>query len=276
MANPTNGQSKWRLNKHQRCREVRTKIMLSAEIDEAFANIKSEYGLDSLLRVENMIHPAMQDRHPLQKGAKWVMPGIPKRPWHDPYEYQEIAPIARAFDSSHSSIKSELAEARAAKNSQFMNYEHYLSTQADWQALYLFRNGGPVREAAAITPTTFGILDEYVIQTGKLCTLLESHFSILLPGATIKRHCDLWNFSINLHFAVDIPAGCGICVADETREWQEGKCLLFDYSFEHEAWNRGTRPRACLLVDLWHPDTTIPERKALTVLISEIRRMLGE
>ncbi|MFD8719167.1 aspartyl/asparaginyl beta-hydroxylase domain-containing protein [Streptomyces sp. NPDC059629] len=38
-----------------------------------------------------------------------------------------------------------------------------------------------------------------------------------------------------------IPEGCGITVAGGTRTWQEGKCLLFDYSFEHAVWNRGTR-----------------------------------
>jgi aspartyl/asparaginyl beta-hydroxylase (cupin superfamily) len=250
--------------------------MLTPEIDKAFKEIKGDYGEESLQRVEDMVTATPQDRHPLQQGAKWIMPGISRRPWHDPYEHAELEPVARAFEANHTSIKRELAEAWAARSAQFMNYEHYLSTQEDWQALYLFRSGRPVPDSATLAPTAFDILDRYVIQPGKLCTLLESHFSVLLPGATIKPHCDLWNFSINLHLAVDVPAGCGIRVAGESREWVEGRCLLFDYSFEHEAWNTGERPRTCLLVDLWHPDTTIPERKALTVLITEIRRVLGE
>ena len=131
-------------------------------------------------------------------------------------------------------------------------------------------------KAVGTVPTAFQVLKEQAVDTGKLCPLLESHFSTLLPGAAIAPHCDLWNFSINLHLAVDIPEGCGITVAGETRSWEEGKCLLFDYSFEHEAWNKGTRPRTCLLVDLWHPETTVPERKALVAAVTEIRKLMGE
>ena len=37
----------------------------------------------------------------------------------------------------------------------------------------------------------------------------------------------------------------------------------------------GDRARTCLLVDLWHPDTTGPERTALTVLMTEIQKMMA-
>ncbi|MFH8800922.1 hypothetical protein ACH4F6_15190 [Streptomyces sp. NPDC017936] len=39
---------------------------------------------------------------------------------------------------------------------------------------------------------------------------------------------------------------------------------------------RGTHPRTCLLVGLWHPETTVPERKALVAAVTEIRELLGE
>ncbi|KPC85965.1 hypothetical protein ADL27_46390 [Streptomyces sp. NRRL F-6602] len=74
---------------------------------------------------------------------------------------------------------------------------------------------------------------------------------------------------------MDIPDGCDITVGGETRTWEEGRCLLFDYSFEHHAENRGPRPRTCLLADLWHPETTVPERQALTILVTEVRRSLS-
>lgn len=109
-----------------------------------------------------------------------------------------------------------------------------------------------------------------------LCPLLEMHFSILSPKSRIPPHCDLWNFTINLHFAVTIPPQCGIRVANETRGWTEGKCLLFDYSYRHEAWNDSDEPRVCLLMDLWNPEITMAEREALVVLITEIRKLIGE
>ncbi|MFC7830974.1 aspartyl/asparaginyl beta-hydroxylase domain-containing protein [Streptomyces sp. NPDC057375] len=249
---------------------------MTPEIDLAFEAIEMKYGNGSIDRVHAMLDPRKQDRHPQQRAAKWIMPGLSKKPWHDPYEHPEIEPVVRAFEAGHADIKGELSEAWSHNGQAFSDYEHYLSTQPDWQALHLFRDGAPVVESAEIVPTAYRILDEHVLRESKLCPLLESHFSTLLPGASVAPHCDLWNFSINLHVAVDIPDGCGIRVASESREWTEGKCLLFDYSFEHEAWNRGNSPRTCLLLDLWHPETTLAERDALTVLITEVRRLIGD
>ncbi|MEV7341176.1 aspartyl/asparaginyl beta-hydroxylase domain-containing protein [Streptomyces sp. NPDC093544] len=249
---------------------------MTPEIENAFAAIRAEFGAESIVRVEEMLEPGGSDRHPLQKAAKWIMPGLSATPWHDPYAYPELAPVVRELEAGHQAIKKELNVAWAARREAFSDYEHYLTRQENWQALYLFREGGLVEESAATVPTAYQVLKDVVVDTEKICPLLECHFSTLLPGAVIEPHCDLWNFSINLHLAVDIPDGCSITVAGETRSWEEGKCLLFDYSFEHEARNAGNRPRTCLLIDLWHPETTLPERRALVSLMTEIRRLMGD
>jgi hypothetical protein len=247
---------------------------VTPEIDALFGRIKQVHGADSISRVEEMVRAGKGRRHPLQQGAKWILPGISATPWHDPYGWAEIAPVVRQFEDAHPAMKREFESAWHARRDTFSAYEHYLSVQHDWNALYLYRGAALVPESAELAPTTFGVLRDHVVHTRKICPLLESHFSVLLPGARIKPHCDLWNFSINLHVAIDVPNGCGITVAGQTRGWTEGKCLLFDYSFEHEAWNEGDRPRTCLLVDLWHPETSAAEREALTGLISEIRRLM--
>lgn len=46
--------------------------------------------------------------------------------------------------------------------------------------------------------------------------------------------------------------------------WEEGKVMIFDDSFEHEVWHRGTLPRLVLIVDVWHPEVTIAERRSLS------------
>ncbi|MEU3609031.1 aspartyl/asparaginyl beta-hydroxylase domain-containing protein [Streptomyces sp. NPDC035033] len=250
---------------------------MTPEIDACFAAIRAEHGADSLDRVEEMLRPRRRSehRHPLQAAAKWVLPGIPQLPWHDPYGHPEILPLVKALEAAHPRIKADQERAWASSRERFSDYEHYLVRQRDWQALYLYRDGRLAEDAAPLAPTAYAVLEEHAVATGLICPLLESHFSTLLPGAAIAPHCDLWNFSINLHLAIDIPDGAGIRVAGETRAWEEGKCLLFDYSFEHEAWNDGDRTRTCLLADLWHPDTTPPERAALTVLMTEIQRMMA-
>jgi aspartyl/asparaginyl beta-hydroxylase (cupin superfamily) len=249
---------------------------MTPEMTRTFQQIKEECGANSIERVEEMLDSNKKDRHPMQKQAKWILPGVSRQAWHDPYAYTEMRPIIDALESKYPEIKTEFDRVWNAMPSSFGSYEHYLVQRKDWKALYLYRKGALVRQAAALVPVTHGIVNNLAVRTGKLCPLLESHFSTLLPGATIPPHCDLWNFSINLHFAIDIPPDCAITVGGEERAWQEGKCLLFDYSFLHEAYNRSSRRRTCLLLDLWHPEVTLPERKALTVTITEIRKMMGQ
>jgi aspartyl/asparaginyl beta-hydroxylase (cupin superfamily) len=249
---------------------------VTPEIEDAFDAIKQRHGASSIARVEEMMLESKVPRQPAQAGAKWILPGISQRAWHDPYAYSRFAPLISALEANHQAIKSEFKSAWQANHTTFGNYEHYLVRQDNWKALYLFRKGGVVADSMQLVPATFRIVNEHALQTNELCPLLECHFSTLLPDAKIPPHCDLWNFSINLHFAVDIPEGCAIRVAGEERTWTEGKCLMFDYSFQHEAWNRSNRDRTCLLFDLWHPEVTLPEREALVVLITEVRNLLGE
>jgi aspartyl/asparaginyl beta-hydroxylase (cupin superfamily) len=53
---------------------------------------------------------------------------------------------------------------------------------------------------------------------------------------------------------------CYITVNGETVYLKEGKCIVFDDSFYHEAENASlTQPRVVLIVDVWHPDLTEEE-----------------
>ena len=56
-------------------------------------------------------------------------------------------------------------------------------------------------------------------------------------------------------------------VGSETRSWEEGKCLVFDDSFEHEVWNAGQGTRIVLVLDVWHPDLTGAEVWAMGQII---------
>ena len=46
--------------------------------------------------------------------------------------------------------------------------------------------------------------------------------------------------------------------------------MVFDDTYEHEAWNRGTKTRVVLIFDLWSPYLSEAERSALAVLIGNI------
>ena len=68
-------------------------------------------------------------------------------------------------------------------------------------------------------------------------------FSCLKPGTHLRPHCGSTNTRLTAHLGVVIPPGCSIRAADETREWTEGECIVFDDSFEHEVHHRGDSDR---------------------------------
>ncbi|BBD63887.1 putative hydroxylase [Nostoc commune NIES-4072] len=50
-------------------------------------------------------------------------------------------------------------------------------------------------------------------------------------------------------YFLEVPNDCAIRVGHETKNWEEGKCLVFDDTLEHEVWNHGNIPRIILLID---------------------------
>lgn len=60
-----------------------------------------------------------------------------------------------------------------------------------------------------------------------------------------------------LHIGLRIPeAHVGIRVGEGVRQWEVGKAIVFDESFEHEVWNTNADPTAyryVLQMHMWHP-----------------------
>jgi len=76
----------------------------------------------------------------------------------------------------------------------------------------------------------------------------------LAPEAHLLSHIGTSNARLNMHFGLRVPDGAKLRVANETRTWTVGKAIVFDESFEHEAWNQNSElPRYVLQVHMWHP-----------------------
>jgi aspartyl/asparaginyl beta-hydroxylase (cupin superfamily) len=78
------------------------------------------------------------------------------------------------------------------------------------------------------------------------------------------------NARLICHLPLVVPPGCGFRVASEVREWREGELLVFDDSVEHEAWNGGTSDRIILIFDIWRPELSAEERRAVTAMFEAI------
>jgi len=81
-------------------------------------------------------------------------------------------------------------------------------------------------------------------------------FSSLKPGTHIVPHVGYSNGVLRCHLGLFVADGCALRVKTQTRSWQEGKCLIFDDTVEHEAWNYSDANRIVLLIDFKNPDAT--------------------
>jgi beta-hydroxylase len=80
--------------------------------------------------------------------------------------------------------------------------------------------------------------------------LCDVAFSQLSPKSRILPHYGYFSNALRCHLGLKIPAGdCGLIVNGQTKNWQEGKLLVFNEALEHTAWNETTQERIILMFD---------------------------
>ena len=90
---------------------------------------------------------------------------------------------------------------------------------------------------------------------------------VLQQGIKVRPHNGPTNARMRVYLGTHIPDGAFILAgnpAEESniRQWQMGKCICFDDSYEHEVWHDGSEERLVLIVDVWHPAMTHQDRLA--------------
>ncbi len=141
--------------------------------------------------------------------------------------------------------------------------------QAKWEAHFFYRHGLANPENLAASPATANLLAKAPLvriaeHAPEIC------FSALTPGSHILAHTGVTNLRLVAHLPLILPDRCALKVAGIERAWKLDEVLIFDDTFEHEAWNRSDQTRVILLMDAWHPDLTQAEQIAFAELIEGI------
>ena len=210
-----------------------------------------------------------------QQPSAYYFPRLPQIQFYDPAQFAWAGAIEAASDDI-------LAELRSVLGDEAL-FEPYLQPTAerpnddfhgmlgnpDWSTLHLFRDGQPVAGAVERCPRTYEVL-----QAAPLCRITTRApsilFSLLKAGARIPPHHGMLNTRLICHIPLVVPPNCALRVGSETRCWTEGELLIFDDSFEHEAWNRSGSNRIVLIFEIWRPEISLEERAELTALFEAI------
>jgi aspartate beta-hydroxylase len=138
-----------------------------------------------------------------------------------------------------------------------------------WNGYYFYRHGVRRADNCAACPATAAAIDAVplsrVPEHGP-----EVLYSVFTPGTHLLPHRGVTNARLVAHLPLIVPEECALRVGGELHHWQEGRVVVFDDTYEHEAWNRSTRNRVVMIFDIWNPYLTEVERLAIAELIPQM------
>uniref|UniRef100_K3W7Q2 Aspartyl/asparaginy/proline hydroxylase domain-containing protein n=1 Tax=Globisporangium ultimum (strain ATCC 200006 / CBS 805.95 / DAOM BR144) TaxID=431595 RepID=K3W7Q2_GLOUD len=213
-----------------------------------------------------------------QRGCPEMIPSLRAQPQWDCEAFPWIATLERMFPV----IKEELLALKHKQGFQPYRAPTWASSirandglgsvghdAGDWNVFYLFLHNVDFSTNRALCPNTVAVIKS-----------ISSHydhafFSALAPQTHIKKHHGPTNKKLRCHLPLIVPKDkCRLRVGDETIYVQEGKCFVFNDSFEHEAWNDDPHhSRIVLIVDVWHPDLSAQEQKFFSFVRNSQLRM---
>lgn len=177
----------------------------------------------------------------------FMFPELTAKAWHDPQKFSWVKNLEKHWKQIRDEAAAVLHEDRL--------HTYSFGAYGTFNTYTFFRGGRPHEENCRRCPVTTKL-----IRTVPGAQMRESMFSIIYPGDSILPHVGTGNIFLTGHLGLQIPEKCQIRVSNDTREWQEGKVLIFDSSFDHEVWNHGNGIRIILLMDFWHPELTAHEQ----------------
>lgn len=215
----------------------------------------------------------------LQNPTSFYYPGLAQRQFFEREEFDWLGAVEAAVPAMRAELDAVLADTPAfdpyvASSAERPRPANHLLDDPAWGAFYFWQFGERVADHADRCPATMAALANApmpVIDRRSPMAL----WSRLEPGTHIRPHHGLINTRLIVHVPLIVPEGCAIRVGSETRAWQEGRALIFDDSFEHEAWNRGSATRVILLFEIWRPELAEEERAALTRIFASINDYTG-
>lgn len=249
---------------------------------DSFADLRSEFGSARLSRVDRAIAAYLGElearpRHPRQRPKFLFMPDLPQDPFVDPFRQ----PWAATLRDAYPSIRREALELLAEETgfAPFLEFQpgarmdDYIGgdgAHPAWDAFFFYRHGQRFDANHSRCPVTSSVLDGI-----ELCRIRDQApeicFSLLRAGSHIKAHHGVTNTRLVMHLPLLVPAECALNLLDVgAHAWREGELMMFDDTFEHEAWNRSDSPRLILLMDCWNPDLSDVEKRALKQLVETI------
>ncbi len=162
-------------------------------------------------------------------------------------------PFLRQLENNFSIIKAELENLISKETEQnwLRTFPEYVDSKEvkAWKVFTFLFFGMKSPKHASLCPKTAELI--YGIPE-----IISCDYSYMAPETHILPHKGYSRMVLRCHLPLIVPdsAKCAIRVGNETCQWEEGKLIVFDDSFEHEAWNKSDKPRVVLMFDIPNPN----------------------
>ena len=156
------------------------------------------------------------------------------RTFFEPEQFPWVAELEENWDVIRKELDYILTQRDALPNFQDVAKDEYRITKDNrWKTYFFYGFGIKAEKNCARCPETTRLIE-------KIPGMTTAFFSILLTHKHIPEHTGVYKGVLRYHLALKVPEpsdSCRIRVRDDIRSWEEGKSLIFDDRFPHEAWN---------------------------------------
>ncbi|WP_075639735.1 aspartyl/asparaginyl beta-hydroxylase domain-containing protein [Rhizobium oryziradicis] len=171
-------------------------------------------------------------------------------PVYDNATFPWVAEVEKAYPAIRAELDKILVRQAELPSFQDISTDvKTISTDNHWKTFFLLGFGLKSQQNIDACPETWKAMQN-------IPGLTTVMFSIFEPGKHLPAHRGPYNGVLRLHLGMIVPEQSeriAIRVKDQICNWQEGKVLIFDDAYEHEAWNHTDKTRVVLFVDFAKP-----------------------
>jgi len=183
--------------------------------------------------------------------AEWLINRVSSnQKFFDTRQFNWVAEVEAQYPAMRVELDKLLADYQTIPEMQNLSVEQARIISGNrWKSYFLYAYGARVNKNCAACPATAKTVES-------IPGMVTAFYSILEAHTRLQGHRGPYKGVMRYHLAMIVPQQtekCAIDVAGQLKHWQQGKSLIFDDSYYHEAWNDSDEIRVVLFVDFVRP-----------------------
>lgn len=188
----------------------------------------------------------------------WVR-GLRSQPvW--PREMWGDLPICNNLEDHFATIREETLQAlQDEAASGFEDAYRFLYDRGEWNRVLLYHKRNFTDECEKVFPKTCALLKQWLPSKPGLPWTSDQNEQVMVikmdKGTDVETHSGPANNILNIHIGISGLKGAKLIIANQTYEWEEGKVIAWDGSFDHRVHClECQQERVIMMVRYMHPD----------------------